>query len=87
MYWVILRRPDSPSLRSDSSDGSTYVSICKMIEAEMYGMIPIEKMEKRPSAPPANMFNRPKMPPCWDWKNLRNSSGSINGTGMCVPIR
>ena len=58
-----------------------------MIEAEMYGMIPMEKIEKRDSAPPENMFSRPRMPPCCDAKAWRNWSGSISGTGICVPRR
>ncbi len=58
-----------------------------MIEAEMYGMIPIESTEKRDRAPPENMFSRPRMPPCCDSNACRNWSGLISGTGMCVPIR
>ena len=34
-----------------------------MIEAEMYGMMPRAKIVMRPSAPPENMSNMPRMPP------------------------
>jgi hypothetical protein len=52
-----------------------------MIEAEMYGMIPRAKMEKRESAPPENMLNMSRIPPRV-WLNRRVSSlGSIPGTG------
>jgi hypothetical protein len=34
-----------------------------MIEAEMYGMMPNAKIEKRDSAPPENMLNMPRIPP------------------------
>ena len=57
MYWVILRRPDSPSFFSASSCGDTTVISCMMIEAEMYGMMPSAKIVKRDSAPPENMLN------------------------------
>ena len=58
-----------------------------MIDAEMYGMIPSANTEKRDSAPPENMLNRPRMPPCCELKSCRSWSGSMPGTGMCVPIR
>jgi hypothetical protein len=35
-----------------------------MIEAEMYGMIPNAKIVNLDKAPPENMLNMPKMPPC-----------------------
>ena len=35
-----------------------------MIEAEMYGMIPSANTVNRDSAPPENMLNRLRMPPC-----------------------
>jgi hypothetical protein len=35
VYWVILRRPDSPSFFSASSVGDTTVINCMMIEDEM----------------------------------------------------
>ena len=36
-----------------------------MIDAEMYGMMPSANTVKRDSAPPENMLNRLRMPPCW----------------------
>ena len=37
-----------------------------MMEAEMYGMMLSAKIVMRPSAPPENMSNMPRMPPrCW----------------------
>ena len=44
--------------------GETAVISCMMIEAEMYGMIPRAKIVKRDSAPPENILNKPRMPPC-----------------------
>jgi hypothetical protein len=58
-----------------------------MIEAEMYGMMPRAKIVKRDNAPPENMLNMPRMPPCWPWKRSASTFGSIPGTGMCAPIR
>jgi hypothetical protein len=36
-----------------------------MIDAEMYGMMPSAKTVKRERAPPENMLNRLRIPPCW----------------------
>ncbi len=58
-----------------------------MIEADMYGMIPSASTEKRDSAPPENILNSPRMPPCWLLNSCRNASGSMPGTGICVPTR
>ena len=44
-----------------------------MIDAEMYGMIPSAKIVKRDSAPPENMLNMPRMPPCWLWNSFASS--------------
>ena len=82
MYWVILRRPASPSFLRASSCGDTTVSSCMMIEAEMYGMIPSAKIEKRDSAPPENMLNMSRMPPCVCLNSRASSPGSMPGTGM-----
>ncbi|CFN76999.1 Uncharacterised protein [Bordetella pertussis] len=87
MYWVIFRRPASPSFLSASSDGTTTDINCMMMDAEMYGMIPRAKMEKRDSAPPENMLNRPRIPPsCWRNRSA-SASGLMPGTGMWVPRR
>jgi hypothetical protein len=58
-----------------------------MIDAEMYGMMPRAKMVKRDSAPPENMLNMPRIPPCWPEKRSASTTGSIPGTGMCAPRR
>ena len=58
-----------------------------MIDAEMYGMIPSAKIEKRDSAPPENMLNRPRMPPCCERKSSSSTDALMPGTGMCVPMR
>jgi hypothetical protein len=58
-----------------------------MIDAEMYGMIPSAKIVKRESAPPENMLNMPRMPPCCLLNNSLNTCASIPGTGMCEPMR
>ncbi len=58
-----------------------------MIDAEMYGMIPSANTVKRDSAPPENMLNRLRMPPCWPWNSFCSSFGSMPGTGMCAPSR
>ena len=58
-----------------------------MIEAEMYGMMPNANTVKRDKAPPENMLNRLRMPPCCPWNNCSSCAGSIPGTGMCAPMR
>ena len=58
-----------------------------MIDAEMYGMIPSAKIEKRDSAPPENTFSRPRIPPCWPRNSSSSTEALMPGTGMCVPTR
>ena len=87
MYCVILRRPASPSFFSASSEGTTTVHSCMMIDAEMYGMIPSARIENRDSAPPEKTLNRPRMPPCCERKSSSSTLALIPGTGMWVPIR
>jgi hypothetical protein len=87
VYCVILRRPASPSFLMASSCGTTTVSSCMMIDAEMYGMIPSAKTVKRDSAPPENRLNRPSTPPDCDLNSWASWSGSMPGTGTCAPIR
>ena len=55
MYWVILRRPSSPSFDIRSRYGHTTVSSCRMIEALMYGMTPSAKIVTCDRLPPENM--------------------------------
>src|SRR4030066_375012 len=60
---------------------------CMMMDAEIYGMTPSARTEKRSSAPPENMLNRSTIDP-WVCLNISASAtGSIPGTGICVPIR
>ncbi len=87
MYCVILRRPDSPSFFSASSVGTTTVHNCMMMDAEMYGMMPSAKIEKRDSAPPENTLKSPRIPPCCDLNRSSSTDALMPGTGMCVPIR
>src|SRR2546425_157716 len=58
-----------------------------MIEAEMYGITPIAKIDRRDSAPPENIFTMPRMVFDWSVKNRATSLGLIPGTGMNVPSR
>ena len=58
-----------------------------MIDAEMYGMIPSAKTVKRDSAPPENMLNKFRMPPCCPSKSACSCCGLMPGTGMCAPMR
>ena len=53
----------------------------------MYGMMPSAKMVKRDSAPPENMLNMPRIPPCWLLNRSASTFGSMPGTGMCAPMR
>ena len=39
------------------------VPICKMMDAEMYGMMPSAKIDQRRSAPPENMLNMLRIVP------------------------
>ncbi len=55
MYWVILRRPSSPSFDSRSRYGHTTVSSCRMIDELMYGITPSAKIVTRDRLPPVNM--------------------------------
>ena len=58
-----------------------------MIDAEMYGMTPSAKIDRRCSAPPENMLNMLRIVPCWSWKKRASATGSMPGTGMNVPMR
>src|SRR5699024_2165503 len=55
-----------------------------MIEAVMYGIIPIAKIEKFCNAPPPNVFNKPNTF-CSFIKSI--ALLSVKGTGIKVPIR
>jgi hypothetical protein len=59
-----------------------WLAICMMIDAEMYGMMPIAKIPKRDNAPPENRLTIPsKVPPCCS-KKFANATGSTPGTGI-----
>jgi hypothetical protein len=64
VYWVILRRPSSPSFETRSRYGHTTVNSCKMIDALMYGMTPSAKMVIFEMPPPVNMSYKPNMVFC-----------------------
>ena len=55
---------------------------CMMIEAEMYGMMLSAKIVMRPSAPPENMLNMPRMPPGLAVKMSARTAVSMPGSGM-----
>ena len=66
MYWLSFFRPDSPSFLSASRVGTAEAMSWMMMLAEMYGMMFSANTVMRPSAPPVNMSNMPRMPPpCW----------------------
>ena len=58
-----------------------------MMDAEMYGMTPIAKMDIRERAPPANMLTMPRMVLDLSLKKLATAEGEMPGTGMYVPMR
>ena len=50
-------------------------------------MTPIAKMDRRSSAPPENMLNRPRIVPSWLSNSRASASGLMPGTGTKVPMR
>ena len=58
-----------------------------MIEAEMYGITPIAKIDRRSSAPPENMLTMPRIVLDLSSKKRATAPGSMPGTGMKVPMR
>ena len=59
VYWLIFLRPSSPPFFAISSScGITTVISCMMIEALMYGVMPIAMMESFCSAPPERKPSR-----------------------------
>ena len=85
VYIVILRLPDSPSLRSACRLGITEPIIWITMDAEMYGITPSANTEKRASAPPENMLNMSIRP--LPLTRLLIASGFTPGTGMNEPRR
>ena len=82
---VIFLRPSMPSFDHCSNFGTTTVKSCMMIDALMYGVILIAKMENLLSAPPEKRSKRPNKLPLA--KSCSIAVGSTPGTGMCVPKR
>ena len=56
-----------------------------MIDALMYGVMLIAKMENLLNAPPEKRSNRPNRLPVANSCSM--ADGSTPGTGMCVPSR
>src|SRR6266568_1009958 len=63
------------------------VRSCRMMEAEMYGMIPRAKIVSRLRLPPENRSRNPRIPPPCCRKNDSSAWKLIPGTGMWPPTR
>src|SRR2546425_7366324 len=63
------------------------VRSCRMIEAEMYGMIPRAKIVNRLRLPPENKSRKPRIPPPCCRKNASSAWKLIPGTGIWPPTR
>ena len=87
VYWVIFLRPISPSFDSFSRYGQMTVRSWRMIDAEMYGMIPSAKIVRRRRFPPTKRSARPNKLPPWREKNSSSATGSIPGVGRWAPTR
>ena len=85
--WGKWGRPAAPACFIWGKGGRTWVIRWMMMEAGVYGRVPSAKTVKRDNAPPENMLNRLRMPPCWPWNSCASCSGLLPGTGMCAPIR
>ena len=68
MYWVIFAWPAWPSFRSVSRRGITWVSICTMMLAVMYGRMPIANTVRCSSELPLSRFKMAKTPPELDMR-------------------
>ena len=62
VYWVIFAWPAWPSFRSVSRRGITWVSICTMMLAVMYGRMPIANTVRCSSELPLSRFKMAKTP-------------------------
>ena len=67
--------------------GTTTVINCKMIDAEMYGMIPSAKMLISSSAPPVNRLISPRKPPPPVLTSFDITERFTPGTVMKTPMR
>ncbi len=86
-YWVSLRRPLSPSLRSAFHGPYICPVNWTMIDAEMYGTTLRANRLKRCKAPPENMLNMSTMVPFWLSISCSMAWGLTPGTGMKLPTR
>ncbi len=90
VYWLIFRCPDDPSFERRSSEGTTFVRRLKMIEEEMYGMIPRLNTAKDRIPPPEITLIRPRRsPPAPGPPVFRPFSASMDtpGSGTWNPSR
>ena len=90
-YWLILRCPAAPSFESASSEGITFTSREKMIDAEMYGSTPSENTTGAWRLAPESALMRPTMLPtdlsALFARNAVRAVKSTPGRGTCHPIR
>src|SRR5882724_6798016 len=87
VYWVILRRPSSPSFCRRSRYGNTTVINCKMMDEVMYGIMPSAKIVRRRKLPPLKRSKIPSAEFCACWKYSSRTSLLIPGVGICAPRR
>ena len=79
----IFLRPSSPSFDQRSKVGTTTVKSCKIMEALIYGVMLMAKIENLLNAPPENISNNPNKLPLV--KSCSIIDALTPGTGMCVP--
>ena len=82
---AIFLRPSSPSLLHASNVGITAPNNCMIIDALMYGVILIAKIENLLNAPPANKSSKPNKLPLVN--KLSITDASTPGTGIWIPKR
>ena len=87
VYWLILIRPDSPSLRKSVSDLLVAVNNCNTIDAEMYGKMFNAKTDIRDKEPPANISNMPSIPLPSPVNKCNTADALTPGNGIKEPIR
>src|SRR5208337_31003 len=87
VYWVIFRRPSSPSFCNRSRYGNTTVINCRMMDEVMYGMMPRAKIVSRRKLPPLNRSKIPSTDPADCLKRSSSTVVLMPGVGMCAPRR
>ena len=86
VHCVSFFRPSS-SFCILSIDGATPPASWKMIEAEMYGMMPSANTVARERPPPSASY-RPKNPAAAEfWMKSASAVTFTPGAAMCAPIR